>query len=74
MGMMTPMSDIKMESSSLDAMFASMMIPHHQDAVKMAQEYLKVGKNVEIKQIAQKVTESQPQEIKELQQWLANNK
>ncbi|RYF85199.1 MAG: DUF305 domain-containing protein [Chitinophagaceae bacterium] len=74
MGMMTPMSDIKMESGSLDAMFASMMIPHHQDAVKMAQEYLKVGKNAEIKQMAQKVIESQPKEIQELQDWLANHK
>jgi uncharacterized protein (DUF305 family) len=32
--MMKPMNNSKMESSSLDAMFASMMIPHHQDAVK----------------------------------------
>lgn len=74
MGMMTPMSDIKMESGSLDAMFASMMIPHHQDAVKMAQEYLKVGKNAEMKQIAQNIIKIQPKEIQELQNWLANHK
>lgn len=74
MGMMTPMSDIKMESSSLDAMFASMMIPHHQDAVKMAQEYLKVGKNAEMKKIAQAIIQNQPKEIQELQNWLANHK
>ena len=74
MGMMTAMSDIKMESSSLDAMFASMMIPHHQDAVKMAQEYLKVGKNDEMKKIAQSIIENQPKEIQELQNWLSNHK
>lgn len=74
MGMMTGMSDIKMESGSLDAMFASMMIPHHQDAVKMAEEYLKVGKNGEIKKIAQDIVKKQPKEIEELQDWLSANK
>lgn len=74
MGMMTPMSDIKMESGSLDAMFASMMIPHHQDAVKMAQEYVNLGKNAEMKQIAQSIIKSQPKEIQEFQNWLSNHK
>lgn len=74
MGMMTPMSEIKMESGSLDAMFASMMIPHHQDAVKMAQEYLKVGEDPEMKKIAQNIIATQPKEIKELQQWLQTHK
>ena len=74
MGMMTPMSEVKMESGSLDAMFASMMIPHHQDAIKMAQEYLKVAKNEEMKKLAQSIMESQPKEIQELQNWLANHK
>lgn len=74
MGMMTPMSDIKMESGSLDAMFASMMIPHHQDAVKMAQEYLKVCKNADMKQVAQNIINTQPKEIQDLQNWLANHK
>lgn len=73
MGMMTPMSTIKMESGSLDAMFASMMIPHHQDAVKMAEEYLKVGKSAEMKTIAQRIIETQPKEIRELQNWLSNH-
>lgn len=74
MGMMTPMSNFKMEGSSLDAMFASMMIPLHQDAVKMSQEYLKVGKNAELKKIAKDITETQPKEIQELQNWLNNHK
>lgn len=74
MGMMTPMSEIKMESGSLDAMFASMMIPHHQDAVKMAREYLKVGKNAELKKVAQDIVSSQQKEIQELQNWLSNHR
>ncbi|HEY0731502.1 MAG TPA: DUF305 domain-containing protein [Chitinophagaceae bacterium] len=74
LGMMTPMSDIKMESGSLDAMFASMMIPHHQDAVKMAQEYLQTAKNENLKRIAQNIVSSQPKEIQELQSWLKKQK
>lgn len=77
MNMMTDMAEMNMESSSLDAMFASMMIPHHQDAVKMAEEYLKVSKNDELKQIANNIISSQPKEIKAFQSWLAareNNK
>ena len=74
MAMMTPMNEIKMESGSLDAMFASMMIPHHQDAVKMAQEYLKAGKNAELKKVAQNIVSSQQKEVKELQGWLDKNK
>lgn len=74
MGMMTPLSDIKMEGGSLDAMFASMMIPHHQDAVKMSEEYLKVGKNEELKRIARSIMQTQPREIQELQNWLIKQK
>ncbi len=74
MGMMTPMSEIKMESGSLDAMFVSMMIPHHQDPVKMAQEYLKVGKNETLKKVAQNIVSSQKKEIQELQEWLNSNR
>lgn len=59
MDMMTPMGKIKMDGSSIDAMFASMMIPHHEDAVKMSKEYLKVGKNEDVKRIASKLIESQ---------------
>ena len=74
MGMMTPMNEIKMESGSLDAMFASMMIPHHQDAVKISQQYLKVGKNAELKEVARNIVSSQQKEIKELQDWLSSHK
>ncbi|HEV7332434.1 MAG TPA: DUF305 domain-containing protein [Flavisolibacter sp.] len=73
MSMMTPMNAIKMEGGSLDAMFASMMIPHHQDAVKMAEAYLNVGKNEELKRIARSIMKTQPREIQELQQWLNKN-
>lgn len=73
MDLMTPMGNIKMDGSSLDAMFVSMIIPHHQDAVSMSQEYLKVAKNDDIKRIASKLIESQPKEISELQNWNGNH-
>ncbi len=74
MKMMTPMSEVKMESHSLDAMFASMMIPHHEDGVKMAEAYLPVGRNEELKNIARNIIESQRREINELKAWLENQK
>ena len=40
---MTEEGGMKMESGSLDAMFASMMIPHHQTAVDMAELLLRHG-------------------------------
>lgn len=70
MGMMTEMGAIKMDSRSLDAMFASMMIPHHQDAINMSKEYLKSGKISSIKTIANNIIQSQQKEINELQDWL----
>jgi len=69
MEMMTPMGSIKMDGTSLDAMFVSMIIPHHRDAIRMSQEYLKDGKSDEMKKIASKITEQQPKEIEELQHW-----
>lgn len=74
MGMMTPMSNIGMEGNSLDAMFASMMIPHHEDGVKMAKAYLDVGKNEELRKIAENIAETQPKEIQEFQLWLKKQK
>ena len=74
MSMMTDMGSMNMESSSIDAMFLSMMIPHHQDAIKMSQEYLKAGKDAKIRAIASNIIKSQQREIKEFQEWLDKNK
>lgn len=74
MSMMTDMSNMQMEGGSVDAMFASMMIPHHEDAIKMAQEYLKTGKNEDIKKIARNIIQTQPKEVQEFQKWLAEHK
>jgi len=74
MGMMTPMSDMKMEGGSLDVMFASMMIPHHQDGVKMAEAYMEEAKNDTLKRIARDIIRTQPQEVVQMQQWLSTRR
>jgi uncharacterized protein (DUF305 family) len=70
MKMMSHMQDDQMEAGSLEKMYASMMIPHHQDGVKMAEEYLKVANNAELKKIAQGIIQTQPKEIEDYKKWL----
>lgn len=71
--MMASMSAIKM-SGDFDLDFANMMIPHHQSAVEMAQEYLPMAKNEKIKLMAQNIIALQKKEIKELETIVANYK
>jgi uncharacterized protein (DUF305 family) len=54
-------------AESLDHDFADMMIPHHQSAINMAKTYLPHSKNDELKQIAQKIVQTQTVEIGQLQ-------
>jgi uncharacterized protein (DUF305 family) len=70
MGMMTPMSSEKMDGKSLDAMFATMMIPHHEDGIKMSTAYLPEAKDANLKKIAQDIINTQRKEVDLLQQWL----
>lgn len=71
--MMNNMNGMKM-SGDTDKDFAMMMIPHHQSAVDMAKNELSHGKEVEIKQMAQKMIADQNKEIKEFQAWLDSHK
>lgn len=74
MTMMTDMSNMQMKGGSLDAIFASMMIPHHEDGIKMAHEYLKTGTNEDLKKIARNIIQTQPKEVQEFQKWLSGHK
>jgi len=71
MKMMSSMHNGNMEMGSLEKMYAGMMIPHHQDGVKMAEEYLKVAQNDELKGIAESIVQTQPKEIEDYRQWLS---
>ena len=71
--MMEEMKSMKMTGDA-DKDFVTMMIPHHKSAVDMAENEISHGKNVQMKQFAQKVIDDQSKEISEFQSWLNNNK
>lgn len=50
--------------------FLSQMIAHHQGAIDMAQQALKVAKHAETKKEAQRVLTDQKKEIKQMTTWL----
>jgi uncharacterized protein (DUF305 family) len=61
-------------TGNADKDFVTMMIPHHKSAVDMAENEISHGKNVQLKQFAQKVIDDQSKEINEFQSWLNSNK
>lgn len=61
-------------TGNTDKDYVSMMIPHHEAAVKMAEDQIANGKNEALKQMAQKMIEEQTQEIDVFKKWLANQK
>ena len=54
-----------------DATFASQMIPHHQQAVEMADLALRKATTAEVKNLATAIKAAQDPEIKQLSGWLA---
>lgn len=52
--------------------FLSMMIPHHQGAIDMAEMELKMGKDAKVKQWARKIIQDQKKEIAEMQKLLTS--
>jgi len=74
MGMMDPHADRRALCSTtedFDTAFITMMIPHHESAVVMAQVALKMATHPEIKQLAQEIIDAQQTEIAQMQTWLA---
>ncbi|MEV0143850.1 MULTISPECIES: DUF305 domain-containing protein [unclassified Nonomuraea] len=53
-----------------DVMFAQMMIPHHQQAVEMAELAETRASDPEIKELATKIKDAQAPEIKTMRGWL----
>jgi uncharacterized protein (DUF305 family) len=52
-----------------DQGFIEMMIPHHQDAIDMAEMALKRAEYPELKKLAQNIIQDQEREIKEMKGW-----
>ena len=67
-GMMMNM-DLGAADENFDLRFIDAMVPHHQGAVKMAQEALQKSKRPEIKKLAQSIIADQDKEIAQMQQW-----
>lgn len=55
-----------------DVMFATMMIPHHRQAVDMAGMALEKGQNATVKQLATAIKAAQDPEIQKMSGWLTN--
>ncbi|HWD79451.1 MAG TPA: DUF305 domain-containing protein [Kribbella sp.] len=55
-----------------DVMFASQMIPHHQQAVEMADSALQKATTAEVKQLATAIKAAQDPEIKLMSGWLTS--
>ena len=71
--MMDKMHNMKMTGNT-DKDFVMMMIPHHESAVKMAENELMHGKQLELKKMAKQMITDQNKEITDLSAWLSNQK
>lgn len=58
--------------SSMDIMFAQMMIPHHQQAVDMSTLVLETSTNEDMRALAQQIKDAQSPEIEQMQRWLTD--
>ena len=57
---------------SIDSHFIEQMIPHHDDAITMAEIALEKAKHQEIKQLAQDIQRTQSEEIDQMRSWYKN--
>lgn len=55
---------------NFDKAFLTLMIPHHQDAINMANDALKNAKHAELRELAKSIISAQQSEIDMMNQWL----
>lgn len=60
-------------SSDPDRAFVTMMAPHHQGAIDMARIFLREGKDLELRKMAEKIIADQEREISEFKAWQARH-
>jgi uncharacterized protein (DUF305 family) len=63
-------ADLQYLNGNLDHDFATLMVPHHQSAIEMADLVIHYGHETAIAKMAAKMKEDQEKEIGELQDWL----
>ena len=61
--------DLGAQDAEFDLRFINAMIPHHEGAVKMAQEASTKSTRPEVKQLSKEIISSQQTEIKQMQEW-----
>lgn len=67
-------ADLQVITGDVDHDFAMLMIIHHQSASDVAQSLLHHGHHEELKEMARMMIDDQNMEIKQLQEWLLQNK
>ena len=60
-------------NGNIDHDFATMMMPHHQGAIVMAEAELSYGKDPVMRRLAQEIFVDQQSEIDAMQLWLNKN-
>ena len=60
-------------SGNVDEDFVKMMRQHHQTGIRMAEVQMREGKDEKVKEMARKIVESQKEETKEFDAWLAEH-
>ena len=61
--------DLGAQDAEFDLRFINAMIPHHEGAVKMAQDASTKSTRPEVKQLSKEIISSQQTEIKQMQEW-----
>jgi uncharacterized protein (DUF305 family) len=56
-------------TSQVDKQFIAMMVPHHEQAIQMADLALTRAKSPEVKQLAQTIKQDQTREIQQMRTW-----
>ena len=67
-----PATAVSPEHNQADVQFVKMMVPHHQQALRMAEIVLaKPDLNPQVRQMTEKIQREQGPEIEKMQSWLA---
>lgn len=57
------------EAGAVDAMFIEQMVPHHQDAIDMAEMAITSAEHPEVVELAESIKESQSAENEQMREW-----
>ncbi|HAN72991.1 MAG TPA: DUF305 domain-containing protein [Planktothrix sp. UBA8402] len=63
------MMDLGPADTEYDLRFIDGMIPHHQGAIKMAEQVIQKSNNPELKKLAEEIIKAQEKEIAQMQEW-----